>query len=296
MEMSFIASSLKGKTPVKGSSLRFKARTSHHIPAPQEIIEISDSDEPDSSRFTGMNQDPSIPSTSFLETGQDIIEILSSEAEENLKSPHSPSPLTQTLPLPPQLPEVSSSCEIEKMMDIDDTTQHSPPIPFPPSLLLQMAQADPVDAIERTLSNVSVSSSPIHQSHPPHVFGSVDDSEPEGGPLTEENNCDSHPPPPSSSGSPSNPIPPSRQPTPTVRCLIYSGPNGIFRDANASIMQHAQVILPQNPASPLESYSDEGAKAQLPSTSGTVGPQIPNPPYGPATSQVKNNSPTFKCT
>lgn len=236
-----------------------------------------------------------MPAAPLLATGQDTIEILSSDAEENPKSP-SPitqvSPLSYQIPIPlegshfllPQLPEVSS-CEVEKIMDIDDTVQSFPPLPSlpsPPSLPLQIPQVDPtVDAIEKTLSNVSVSSSPTNQAHLPHAFGSIDNSESEGGPLTEDNNNYSHPPPPSSSSSPSHQILPSRHPTPTVRGLIYGGPNGIFRDANASIVQHSQVELPQNPV--------------LPSSSGTLVPKIPSPPYGPSTSQVKTNLPTFIC-
>ena len=249
-----------------------------------------------------------MPSVSLLATGPEVIEIMSSDAEDNHQSPQSPlthtlPPISQEKPLPPQLP---SPHEVERMMDIDDTTQHSPPLPPLPSLPLQIPQVDPtVDAIERTLSDVSVSSSPTHQDHPPHAFESVEDSELEEGPLVRDtydmdtpqdalvpsvgnaiiqatgSDDDFHPPPPSSSSSPSHHIPPSGHPTPIVRYLLYGGPNGIFRDANASLIQHIQVPLPQTP--------------QLPSTSNTVIPQTPSPPHGPTISQVKDTFSTLEC-
>lgn len=284
-----------------------------------------------------MNQALSKPSVSFLETGPNVIEIMSSDGEDNPQSPQSPqSPLIQTsslpsisqtqpgglrqathmrrspglpdltpippegsLPLPSQLPEVSSPHEVENMMDVDDTVQHSSPFSPPPSLPLYIPQVNhTVDAIERTLSNVTVSSPPIHQAHPPHAFEPIEDSEPEGGPSTEDNhdvdgpqgipipsveniiaqNPESddgfHSPPPPSSSSPSHHI--SLSSTPIVRCLLYGGPNGIFRDANTSIMQHIQAT-----------------SLQTPSASDTVAPHVPNPPHGLA--QVKNTFSVPKC-
>lgn len=52
--------------------------------------------------------------------------------------------------------------------------------------------------------------------------------------------------PPPSSSSPSYHIPISRGPTPTVRHILYGGPDGIFRDANLSLLQHMQVGLKQD--------------------------------------------------
>ena len=246
-----------------------------------------------------MNQAPSIPSVSLLATEPEVIEIMSSDAEDNHQSPQSPlthiiPPVSQEQPMPPQLP---SPDEVERVMDIDDIIQHSPPLPPPPSLSLQIP--DPtVDAIERTLSNVSVSFSPTYQDHHPNASESVGDSEPEERPLVRDSydmdtpqdtvapsvgniitqatgsDDDFHPPPPSSSSSPSYHIPPSGHPTPIVRHLLYGGPNGIFRDANASLIQHIQAALPPDP--------------QLPSTSNTVIPQTPSPPHSPAIPQVKS--------
>ena len=177
------------------------------------------------------------------------------------------------------------------MMETDDMIQHSPSPPPSSSLHLHIPQVDPiVDATERTLSNVSVSPSPTYQGHPPHASESVEDSEPEGGSLVRDSNDmdtpqdtlapsvgnittqangsddDSHPPPPSSSSSPSHYISPPRYPTPIVRRLLYGGPNGIFRDANASLIQHPQALPPNY---------------QLPSTPNTVVPQASSPPHTP---------------
>jgi hypothetical protein len=307
-KVNFPASSSRGKNTAQVfSSSVPRVQSSHHIPVSKEIIEISDSDEADPPWFTGMDQASSIPPVSLLATGPEVIEIMSSDAEDTHQSPKSP--LTHTLPPVPQeqplFCQPSSPHEVERMMDIDDMIQHSPPLPSPPSLTLQVPQVDPtVNAIERTLSNVSVSSSPTYQGHPPHAFESVEDSEPDEGPLVRDSfdmdtpqdvlppsvgniitqasgsDDDSHPPPPSSSSSPSYHIPPSGHSTPIVRRLLYGGPNGIFRDANASLIQHTQVALPQNP--------------QLPSTSNVVVPQIPSPPHVPAIPQVKDTSYTPK--
>ena len=205
-------------------------------------------------------------------------------------------------------------------MDVDDTIQHSPPSPAPappappaPPLSLQISQVD-LDAIERTLSNVVVSSSPTHQAHPPHPSESVEDSEPEKGSFSEDNHTmdapqgtlvpsvegaivqhtgsddDFHPPPPSSS-PPSHHMPPSRQLTPTVRCLLYGGPNGIFRDANTSIMQHIQATSLQNTIlSPQTS-----AEIPLPSAPDTATPSIPDPPHGTVPIQVKGTFSILEC-
>lgn len=108
-------------------------------------------------------------------------------------------------------------------------------------------------------SALSSPSSPVHH---PHPFESAETSELEEGPLADDDG--SNPPPPSSSGSPSHLIPLSGYPTPTVRYLIYGGPNGIFRDANASILQHMQA-----------------------STSDTIIPEAPTPQQAPVTTQVK---------
>ena len=292
-------SSKKRKTAQVFSSSVPRPQSSHHIPTSKEIIEISDSDEGDSSWFTGTNQASSRPSASFLATEPEVIEIMSSDAEDNHQSPqspliHTPPPVSQEQPVPPQLP---SPHEVERMMEIDDMIQHSSSPPPSPSLHPHIPQVDPiVDATERNLSNVSVSPSPTYQGHPPHASESVEDSEPEGGSLVRDSydmdtpqdtlapsvgniitqangsDDDSHPPPPSSSSSPSHHISPPRHPTPIVRRLLYGGPNGIFRDANASLIQHTQAALPPN--------------HQLPSTPNTVVPQAPSPPHSPPHSPV----------
>jgi len=319
------------------------AQASHHIPIPKEVIEISDSDDPDSSRFTGMDQALHKPPVSSMTIGPEIIEILSSDAEDDPKSPQSP--LTQTLPLrqsthmgespdlpdltpippqggfplPPQLPEVPSPHEVESMMEIDDVIHHSPPLPLPSPLA---PEVDPtVDAIERTDSNVTVSPSPPSPPHPPHGFESVEDSELEEGPPTEDTNDvdapqvtptpsgedvtdqntesddDPHSPPPPSSSSPSFHIPPSGHPTPTVRHLLYGGPNGIFRDANASVVQYMQTMLPQNPPTSLPNTHPGGeAEIQPSSNIGAVTPHVPNPPHGSAIAQVNDTILLFLTT
>ncbi|KAF9653274.1 hypothetical protein BDM02DRAFT_1885649 [Thelephora ganbajun] len=268
------ASLVKGKNPTPGSSLTFNIQTSHHIPPP-EVIEISDSDEPDSSRSIRVNQAPLNFPVSSLPTGQEVIEIMSSDAEDVPQSPQSP--LTQILPpqdsfpLLAQLPGVPPPHEVENMMDIDDTIQHSPLLPSSPSFPPPVPQASLVDTIERTLSNVTVSSSPTLPTYSFYASESVGDSEPEKAPLIEdthnvaapqatlpppvgiiisqniESDDDFHPPPPPSLSSLSHHTPLSGHPIPTVRHLLYGGPNGIFRDANASIVQHIQGALPQNP-------------------------------------------------
>ena len=327
--------------------------TRHHIPS-SEIIEISDSDGPDPPQFTGVNQASVKFSISSLATGQEVIEIMSSDAEDVPPPPCSP--LIQTVPLPdipqtlpersrepthaggspdlpdstpippqssfpppPQSPEVSSPHEVENMMDVDDVIQHSPPPPPPPpicpSLHLPIPQADlTVDAIQRTFSNVTVTSSPTHPTHPPHAPDFVEDSEPEAGPLTElaydgdfpqviptplvENNTvqttsseeDFHPPPSTSPSSQSHQTSLSRNPTPTVRGLLYGGPNGIFRGANTSIVQHIWATFPQNtipspPASLPSIHPDEEPEIGLPPATNTIIPESNSLP-GTVTAQV----------
>lgn len=322
-----------------------------------EVIEISNSDEPDSPRFTRMNQGLVKFSISSLETGQEVIEIMSSDAEDVPQSLHSP---IQTSPPPgipqmspgrlrqpsqiggspnddfpdlthippqgsfsssPQLPDVSSSEETENMMDIDDVIHHSPPPPLPlpqPPLPLPIPQINlAVDAIERRLSNVTVSPIPSHSTHLPHASEFVEDSEPEIGLPTEvthdrgasqvtptppmenttvhsaESDNDSLPPPPPSSSSPSYHMPLSSHPTPTVRCLLYGGPHGIFKDANTSIVQHIQTTLPQKPISspsspPPDVHLDEESEVGLPSTIDAVTPPMPDYPNRAAIAQVND--------
>ena len=282
-EGDYIGSS-KGKNAIQGSSSIFGTQTSHHIPALTEIIEISDSEEPNLPQSTGVNQALSKSPIPLPAAGSEVIEITSSEGEDDPQPPQSP--YIQTFPIPP----VSSPHEVERMMDVDDMVQHSPPLPPPPPLSLHIPQANStIDAIEKTLSNVSVSSSPSHQTKFPHTFGSVEVSEPEEGLLADD---DLHPPPPSSSSSPSHHMPLSGYPTLTVRHLIYGGPNGIFRDANASILQHIQTMLLQNPPStsltlPLESHQNREIDIQIPSTSDAIAPQIPTTPLGLVIAQVR---------
>jgi len=337
----------KGQNPAQGSS----SMSSHHIPVPKEVIEISDSDEPDSSRFTGVDQALPKPPASMT-TGPEVIEIMSSDAEDEPQSPQSPLaqmppnrlrqsthmrespdlpdltpiPPQGVFPLPSQLPEVSSPHEVESMMEIDDPVHHSPPLPPPASSSLPVPHIDPtVDAIERTLSNVTVSPSSPHPPYPPHAFEPVEDSEPEEGPPTEDthdtdapqttpipsgediidqstgSDDDFHPPPAPSSSSPSHHIPLSGHPTPTVRHLLYGGPNGIFRDANASIVQYMQTSPPQNPTlnpptSLLNTHPDGEAEIQPPSPIDAPPPHVPNLPYGPMTTQVNDTFLLFLTT
>ena len=294
-----------------------------------------------------MNQAPVKFSVSSLETGQEVIEIMSSDAEDIPQPPYSPPTQTPSLPdisqmplrrlrqsnhgggspdlpdltpippqssfpLSPQLPEVSSSHGAENMMDIDDPIQHSPPPPSPP-----LPQVDlTVDAIERTLSNVTVTSSPAHQAHSLYAFGSVEDSEPEAGPSTEmthnrdalqatptppventitqaaESDDDFHSPPSTSPSSHSHHTSLSRHPTPTVRGLLYSGPSGIFKDANNSLMQHTWITLAQNtaPSPPTLSpnvYPDGEPEVRPPPATDATTP-IPDPLPDPAVSEVNH--------
>ena len=217
-----------------------------------------------------------------------------------------PIPPQSLPPLPPQIPEASSPHEVENMMDVDDTIQHSPPPPSPPPPppSIPLPQADlAVDAIGRTLSNVTVTSSPVHPVHPSHALDFVEDSEPEAGSPTEaahdggapqatptpsveniitqaaESDDDFHPPPPTSPSSQSHHTSLSRHPTPTVRGLLYGGPNGIFRDANTSILQHIWAALPQNttsspPALPPNIDPDREPEVQLPSTTDVIIPPV----------------------
>lgn len=351
--MNFTASS-KGKNPAHASSSRSNVPTSHYIPSSLEVIEISDSDGHDSPEFTGVNQAPVKFSVSLLETGQEVIEIMSSDTEDTSQPPNSPiqtshladisqmspeglqqpplvggSPdLPDLTPIPPQssfptlpqLPQVSSPHEVENMMDIDDTSQHSPPLSSPPPPPLPVPQVDlSVDAIGRTLSSVTVSPSPAHPTHPLHASEFVEDSESDAGPSkggvhdrdtpqvtppplensvvrSAEPDDDFHPPPPPSSSSPSYNVPLSRHPTPTVRYLLYGGPNGIFKDANASIVQHIWATIPQDPVSnlptsPPNAYPDGELENGLSSAVDAVTPPIPTSPHRQAIVQVNDSTP-----
>jgi len=350
-------SSSKGKNSSHAPSSS-NAPSNHHIPTSMEIIEISDSDGPNSPKFTGVNQAPVHFSISLLETGREVIEIMSSD-EDIPQPPHSPpiqtSPLVdisqtsaeglgQPVPvggspdlpdltpippqssLPPQLPQVSSPHEVESMMDIDVTIQHSPSPPSPPSPSPSLPLPTPqvtlaIDAIGRALSNVTVSPSPAHSPSPPHASEFVEDSEPEAGPFkgvvhdmdtpqatptppvetavaqSAESEDDLHSPPPPSSSSPSHNVPLSRHPTPTVRHLLYGGPNGIFKDANASVVQHIWVTIPENPIlnppppPPPNVHPNEEPENGPPSATGAVSPPaIPTSPCGPAIVQVNDSA------
>lgn len=352
VEVNFIAPSYKGKNPAHASSSTQNTPTSHHIPTSLEVIEISDSDGPNSPKFTGVNQAPVKFSVSLLETGQEIIEIVSSDDEDTSQPLHSPiqaSPLVDVsqpapiggspdlpdlTPIPPQssfpalpqIPQVSSPHEVENMMDIDDTSQYSPSIPPSPPpipsspLPLPVPQANlSMDAIGRALSRVGVSPSPTHSTHSPYASEFVEDSEPDSGPSkrgvhdrytpqatptppvensvvqSAESDDDFHPPPPPSSSSPSHNVPVSRHSTPTVRHLLYGGPNGIFKDANASIVQHIWATVPQDPISnsptpPLNAHPDEGLERGLSSALGAVTPPISTSPQGPGFVQVNDSA------
>ena len=372
IRINFIAS-LKGKGLAKGSSSSPNIPTSHHIPASHEVIEISDSDGPGSPVFTEVNQGSVKYIVSVLpETGKEVIELMSSDAEDIPQSP-----LVQTLPLPDlsqvaversqqpvhaggspdlpdltpfppqssfppssqQLPEVSSPHEAGDMMDIDDPIQDSLPLP-PPSLPLpppfpslpspsippstpQVGLAvDTVDTVERALSSVAVTvlPSPTRPPSSPHASEFVEDSEPETESPTEaihdiftpqatpapsventtiqgpESDNDTHPPPPPSSSSSSHHVPLSRHPTPSVRCLLYGGPNGIFKDANTSVMQHIWATNPQSPtlcppASPHNAHVGGELKSEPASTPGLGTPPIPDLPNEPVIEQVGSSGP-----
>ena len=225
-----------------------------------------------------------------------------------------------SFPVPSQSSQISSPHEVENMMDIDDPIQHSPPLPSP-SPPLPVSQVDiTMDTIERSLSNVTVSPSPTHSAHPPHASEFVEDSEPDAGPpkgvvhdrdtlqatptppmenaivQTAESDDDSHPTPPPSSSSLSHNVPLSRHPTPTVRYLLYGGPDGIFKDANASIAQHVWATTPQNltsnpPTPPSNVHPDGEPEKGLPSAIGTVTPPVPTTPHVPAIVQVNHSLP-----
>ena len=324
--MNFTASS-KGKKPAQASSFIPTVPSSHHIPTPQEVIEISDS-EPDSPSFTRVNQASVKFAVSSLATGEEVIEIMSSDAEDSPEAPHSPptqtlslldvsqmppvrpSQLTQAgespdlpdlTPIPPQSsipppphPEVSSPHEAENMMDVDNIVQHSPPLPPPPSPIPQVDLA--VDALERTLLNVAVSSS---ITCPPST------SEPEMGPPTDDRDTPqvtptpsventtqsagsddgSHPPPPSSSPSYHTPLP--RRPAPSLKRHFHGGPYGFFKGASTSAI-HTWETLPQNrdpPASP-PSVCQDGK----PPTTSMVTPPIPDFPCEPGIAQVNGST------
>jgi len=229
-----------------------------------------------------------------------------------------PIPPQSSFPALPQFPQVSSPHEVENMMDIDDTYQHSPPLPSSPlPSPLPVSQVDlSIDAIGRTLSSVTVSPSPIHPSHPPHASEFVEDSEPDTGPskggahdrdtpqatptppvenvVVQSAESDDDSPPPPSSSSPSHNVPLSRHPTPTVRHLLYGGPNGIFKDANASVVQHIWSTVPQdpipNPTTPPPNVHPDGELENgLPSAVDAVTPPEPTSP--PAIVQVNDSVP-----
>ena len=230
-----------------------RAQAQHHIPTSVEIIEISDA-EPDLPRSTGVNQSP-VPS---LATGHEVIEISSSDGEDRPQSPQSPLIQTSLQPL------ISSPHEVERMMSIDNITQYSlplPPSPPHPQILQVNTTLETTDRNLMEVPALSSPSSPSSPGHHPHALGSAETSEPEEGPLADN---DSNPPPPSSSGSPSHLIPLPGYPAPTVRYLIYGGPNGIFKDANASILQHMQTP-----------------------TSDTIIPEAHSPQQAPVTTEVK---------
>lgn len=247
----------KGKGIAQGPSSMLRSQAQHHIPTPLEIIEISDA-EPDLPQSTGVNQSP-VPS---LAAGHEIIEISSSDGEDRPQSPQSPLIQTSLQPL------ISSPHEVERMMSIDNITQYSLPLPPSPPHPQILQVNTTLETTERNLMEVPALSSPSSPVHHQHAFESAETSEPEEGPLADD---DSNPPPPSSSGSPSHLIPLPGYPTPTVRYLIYGGPNGIFKDANASILQHMQT-----------------------STSDAIVPEAHSPQQTPETTEVKGTFVTFE--
>jgi hypothetical protein len=156
------------------------------------------------------------------------------------------------------------------------------------------------------------SSSPTLPAIPSHGFETVEDSEPEEVAMEDAHDLDDPqdvsvspvddtdlsaqadepvPPPPTSS-SPSHLTPISRPPTPTVtvRYLLYGGPDGIFRDANASVLQHFQSASNQDvslstPTLPLDVPLEVEAEAQSPPTF-DAGPPVPEPVHRPQTPPV----------
>lgn len=237
--------------PTQGTPSKSIIQTSYSGP-PQEVIEISDSEEPDSSKFTGMNQDPiNLPPASPV-TRTEIIEVLSSDAEAPPQSPLPPPPplpnMTQVLPgrlglqnlpitplqdsppLPFQLPLVSSPHEVESMVD----TLSSPTLP-------PISSSHHVKPVEDSEVEGEVAMEDTHEADDPQAPPA---SPADNSIIQSDDELPSLPPP--SSSSPSCQIQISRGPTPTVRSLLYGGPNGIFRDANLCLLQHMQARPNQN--------------------------------------------------
>lgn len=283
----------------QGPSSRFNTQTTHQIPAP-DVIEISD-DEPDPPRSTRANQE--------------IIEILSSDAEDMPQSPpihpQSPPSLPQILPGP-----LGQSPHVEERLD--------PPNPpsTPPQGSSPSPQSPMVSSPNEVENMMITSSPPALPANSSFLHESVEDSEPEGEVMEDVQEVDDFqpllaspandpivqtaqfddelpPPPPSSrSPSPNTPISPSHQtpisrhPTPTVRYLLYGGPNGIFKGANASVLQYMQSVptkdAPQNTTTPpLNSPPDRDERIHL-STTIVPSPYVPAPIHEPETPPVSS--------
>lgn len=287
--------------PAQDSSSRF-SQASHHVPAP-DVIEISDSDEPDSSQFTGRNQaSVSFPAPS-LASRTEVIELFSSDAEDAPQSPTLPPPPSSSMPqMLPGRPRQSP-----EGLDISNSPSTPPQVSSSP----QLPTVSSPHEVEEMMVALSSPTTPPNPSNP---FESVEDSEPEG--VAMEETCDVDdpqavsvspvedtlqnphsddepvppPPPTSSSISPHTPI--SRHPTPTVRYILYGGPNGIFRDANASLLQHIQSAANQDAllssfTPPLSTPMDREAEIQPPPTMNAVSP-VSGPAPRPETPLVSN--------
>jgi hypothetical protein len=240
-------------------------QANHHPHHPPEILEISDSDEPNSFRFTGMNQPPINSPPAFPATRKEVIEILSSDPEPTPQSPLSPPSPPHNMPLMFTW-RLNQPAHMDENPDLQDpfTSLQGPPPPPPPPQFPSVSSPHEIESM------MNISSSPTLPPISSHPFEAVEDSELEGEVGMEDTHEsddlqaaptvpmddtiiqnaqseDELPPlPPPSSSSPSCHIPISRGPTPTVRYLLYGGPNGIFRDANTSLLQHMQARADQD--------------------------------------------------
>jgi hypothetical protein len=276
----------------QGLSPRLSAQAGHV--AATDVIEISDSDELDSPGSTRVNQAPvNFPAPS-LAVRAEVIEIFSSDAEDASQSP----PL-QSSP-PSGMPQISPGMLRQSPEGLE--------IPIPPSTPPQVSFSPPqLPAISspHEAENMMIgSSSPTLPAIPSCGFETVEDSEPEKVAMEDTHDLDDPqdvavspvdetvPPPPPISSSPSHLTPISRPPTPTVtvRNLLYGRPDGIFRDANASVLQHFQSAPNQDvslstPTLPLDAPLEVEAEAQPPPTF-DAGPPVPEPVHRPQSPPV----------
>ena len=203
-----------------------------------------------------MNQDP-IPSPP-PPPAQEVIEILSSDPDTTPQSPQpppSPPNVTQVAPERANSPaHARENLDFPALLPPQDST--SPPAQPPPA-------SSPHEAED--MMNISEEMEDTHTVDNPQTIPTPPLEDPIIQSFQSEDELPPLPPP--SSSSPSCHIHISRGPTPTVRHLLYGGPNGIFRDANLSLLQHMQGRSSQD----------------IPLT-----PPIPEPALGPVTPPVSN--------